>query len=212
MTMPPASRRLGLALAACLCLLLAPGAGAQSLPDIGSSAGELLTPAQQQEYGEMTLAQLRNMDYTLDDPLLNDWLQALGNRLGTVSDKPQQRFTVFLLKDRDINAFATLGGYVAVNSGLVLAAEDEGELASVLGHEFAHVTQQNVLRAVEQAKKDSLPILLAMLGAIAVAQGSNSDSTGNGTMAALISAQGLMIQRQIDYTRSGEAEAGGGVA
>ncbi|MFT3896555.1 MAG: M48 family metalloprotease [Thermomonas sp.] len=205
---PPGFRRLRpAALAACLVLVLAPGARAQSLPDIGSSAGELLTPAQQQEYGEMTLAQLRNMDYTLDDPLLNDWLQALGNRMGTASDKPEQRFTVFLLKDREINAFATLGGYVAVNAGLILAAEDEGELASVLGHEFAHVTQQHVLRAVEAAKKDSLPILLAMLGAIAVAQGSNSSSASNGAMAALVSAQGLMIQRQINYTRSGESEA-----
>jgi predicted Zn-dependent protease len=203
----PLRRFATIALTACLVLLLAPGTRAQSLPDIGSSAAELLTAAQQQEYGEMTLAQLRNMDYTLDDPLLNDWLQALGNRLGAASDKPQQRFTVFLLKERDINAFATLGGYVAVNAGLVLAAEDEGQLASVLGHEFAHVTQQHVLRSVEQAKKDSLPILLAMLGAIAVAQGSNSDSASNGAMAALVSAQGLMIQRQIDYTRSGEAEA-----
>ena len=203
-------RRLPAALlAAGLALALAPGAGAQSqsLPDIGSSAGELLTPAQQQQYGEMTLAQLRNLNYTLDDPLLNDWLQALGNRMGAASDKPEQRFTVFLLKDRDINAFATLGGYVAVNAGLILAAEDEGELASVIGHEFAHVTQQHVLRSVEAAKKDSLPILLAMLGAIAVAQGSNSTSASNGAMAALISAQGLMIQRQINYTRSGEAEA-----
>jgi predicted Zn-dependent protease len=207
MTAPFLRRFLPPALAACLAIALAPGAGAQSLPDIGSSAAELLTPAQQTEYGEMTLAQLRNMGYTLDDPLLNDWLQSLGNRMGAASDKPEQRFTVFLLKDREINAFATLGGYVAVNAGLILAAEDEGELASVLGHEFAHVTQQHVLRSVEQAKKDSLPILLAMLGAIAVAQGSGSDSAGNGAMAALASAQGLMIQRQINYTRSGEAEA-----
>ena len=207
---PPRPRRpraIAFAASACLALVLAPGVGAQSLPDIGSSAAELLTPAQQAEYGAMTLAQLRNLGYTLDDPLLNDWLQSLGNRMGAASDKPEQRFTVFLLKDRDINAFATLGGYVAVNAGLILAAEDEGELASVLGHEFAHVTQQHVLRAAEQAKKDSLPILLAMLGAIAVAQGSGGDSAGNGTMAALASAQGLMIQRQIDYTRSGEAEA-----
>ena len=46
----------------------------------------------------MTLAQLRNMNYTLDDPLLNDWLQSLGNRMGAASDKPEQRFTVFLLR------------------------------------------------------------------------------------------------------------------
>jgi predicted Zn-dependent protease len=191
-------------------LLLGAGrAAAQDnrLPDIGSSAGEVLGPAQQKQYGEMTLAQLRNYGYTLDDPLLGGWLQGIGDRLGAASDKPQQAFTLFLLKDRQINAFATLGGYVAVNAGLILAANREDEVAAVLSHEIAHVTQSHVLRAAERAKRDSIPILLAMLGAIAVAQTSNSTSAGNGAMAAMASAQGLMLQRQINYTRDNESEA-----
>jgi len=178
-----------------------------SLPDIGSSAGEVLGPAQQKEYGEMTLSQLRYYGYTLDDPQLGEWLQSLGERLGAASDKPDQQFTLFLLRERQINAFATLGGYVAVNAGLILAADREDEVAAVLSHEIAHVTQSHVLRAVERAQKDSIPILLAMLGAIAVSQASNSSSAQNGAMAAMISAQGLMAQRQIDYTRGNEAEA-----
>jgi len=178
-----------------------------SLPDIGSSAGEVLGPAQQKEYGEMTLSQLRYYGYTLDDAQLGEWLQSLGERLGAASDKPDQQFTLFLLRERQINAFATLGGYVAVNAGLILAADREDEVAAVLSHEIAHVTQSHVLRAVERAQKDSIPILLAMLGAIAVSQASNSSSAQNGAMAAMISAQGLMAQRQIDYTRGNEAEA-----
>ena len=146
-------------------------AQAHSLPDIGSSAGEVLGPAQQKEYGEMTLSQLRYYGYTLDDPQLGEWLQSLGERLGAASDKPDQQFTLFLLRERQINAFATLGGYVAVNAGLILAAEREDEVAAVLSHEIAHVTQSHALRAVERAQKDSIPILLAMLGAIAVSQG-----------------------------------------
>jgi hypothetical protein len=138
------------------------------LPDIGSSAGEVLGPAKQREYGEMALAQMRNYGYTLEDPLLAGWLQGVGDRLGAASDKPDQAYTLFLLKDRQINAFATLGGYVAVNAGLVLAANREDEVAAVLSHEFAHVTQSHVLRAVERAQRDSVPILLAMLGAIAL--------------------------------------------
>src|SRR6478672_1456385 len=177
------------------------------LPDIGSSAGEVLGPAKQREYGEMALAQMRNYGYTLEDPLLAGWLQGVGDRLGAASDKPDQAYTLFLLKDRQINAFATLGGYIAVNAGLVLAANREDEVAAVLSHEIAHVTQSHVLRAVERAQRDSVPILLAMLGAIAVAQASNSSSAGNGAMAAMVSAQGLMLQRQIDYTRGNEAEA-----
>ena len=192
-----------------LAATLAPAAPAQDarLPDIGSSAGTVLSPAQQREYGEMTLSQLRNYGYILEDPLLGGWLQSLGTRLGAASDQPRQPYTLFLLRERQINAFATLGGFIGVNSGLVLAAGSEDEVAAVLSHEIAHVTQSHVLRAVERAQRDSVPILLAMLGAIAVAQGSNSSSAGNAAMAAMASAQGLMIQRQIDYTRSNESEA-----
>ncbi|MDH5832949.1 M48 family metalloprotease [Luteimonas kalidii] len=177
------------------------------LPDIGSSAGSVLGPAQQSEYGRMMLAQLRHYGYVLEDPLVDGWLQATGNRLGAASDDPEQRFTFFMMKDRNINAFATLGGYIGMNAGLVLAAETEDEVAAVLGHEVAHVTQAHVLRSVERAQRDSIPILLAMLGAIAVAQSAGGNSSDDAAMAAVASAQGLMAQRQINYTRSNESEA-----
>jgi predicted Zn-dependent protease len=202
----PATAALTFALA---LMLAGSGAAAQNtrLPDIGSSAGSVLSPALQAEYGAMTLSQLRNYGYTLDDPLLADWLQSMGERLGAASDKPTQKYTFFLLRERQINAFATLGGYIAVNAGLLLAADSEDEVAAVVSHEVAHVTQAHVLRAVEQAQRDRIPILLAMLGAIAVAQGSGGNSSGDAAMAAMVSAQGLMAQRQIDYTRDNEAEA-----
>ena len=177
------------------------------LPDIGSSAGEVLGPTQQAEYGAMTLSQLRHYGYVLDDPLIEGWLQGVGHRLGASSDKSGQSFTFFMLKDRQINAFATLGGYIGTNAGLVLSADREDQVASVLSHEIAHVTQDHVLRGVERAERDSVPILLAMLGAIVVAQSSGSGSGGDATMAAVAAAQGLMVQRMIDYTRAHESEA-----
>lgn len=177
------------------------------LPDMGSSAGRVLTPTEQQGYGAMLLAQLRHYGYTLEDPLVSQWLQGMGQRLGAASDRPEQSFTFFMLRDRQINAFATLGGYIGVNAGLVLTAESEDEVAGVLGHEIAHVTQTHVLRGVERAQRDSIPILLGMLGAILVAQKAGGNSRGDATMAAVMSAQGLMAQRQIDYTRSNESEA-----
>ena len=190
-------------------LVVATAASAQSnrLPDIGSSAGEVLGPAQQAEYGAMTLSQLRHYGYVLDDPLLEGWLQGVGNRIAANSDKPRQSFTFFLLRDRQINAFATLGGYIGTNAGLVLAADREDQVASVLSHEVAHVTQDHVLRAVERAERDSIPILLAMLGAIVVAQQAGGNSKDDAVMAAVTGAQSLLYQRQIDYTRDNEAEA-----
>ncbi|KAG1270917.1 hypothetical protein G6F65_012764 [Rhizopus arrhizus] len=169
--------------------------------------GELLTPARQAEYGAMMLRELRNYGYLLDDPLVNDWLQTMGTRLGSNSDQPRQPYTFFVMKDRQINAFATLGGYIGVNAGLVLTAEREDEVAAVLSHEIAHVTQQHVLRGVERAQRDQIPILLGMLAAVVAAQASNSTSSGNATMAAISSGMGLMQQRQINYTRATESEA-----
>jgi predicted Zn-dependent protease len=199
--------------AATLTLALAlplsgPGAAQDNrLPDIGSSAGTVISPAEQAEYGAMTLSQLRLYGYTLDDPLLLSWAAAVGQRLAASSDDPRQSFTFFLMRDRQINAFATLGGYVGINAGLVLSAGREDEVAGVLAHEIAHVTQAHVLRGVEQAERDRIPIMLAMLGAIALAQGAGGNSADDATMAALMSGQGLMVQGMIDYTRSNEAEA-----
>ena len=185
------------------------GASAQDsrLPDIGSSAGTVLSPARQAEYGAMVLAQLRHEGYILDDPLLDGWLRDVGLRLGVASDRPQQGFTFFMLRDRQINAFATLGGYIGMNAGLVLAAEREDEVAGVLAHEISHVTQQHVLRGVEKAQRESLPILLATLGAIVAAQQAGGNSSGDASSAAIMTGLGLLQQRQIDYTRDNEAEA-----
>lgn len=178
-----------------------------SLPDIGSSAGELLTPARQAEYGAMLMRELRHYGYLLDDPLLDAWLDEVGRPLGAASDQPRQTYTFFLLRDRQINAFATLGGYIGMNAGLVLMAEREDEVAAVLAHEVAHVTQQHVLRGVERAQRDQIPILLGMLAAVIAAQQAGGSSAGEATMASISSAMGLMQQRQINYTRSNESEA-----
>lgn len=211
MTLHPVHMTVRLPTAALLFALTASiglaSAQERSLPDIGSSAGSVLSPAKQAEYGAMVLAQLRHEGYVLDDPLLDGWLSDVGQRLASASDRPQQAFTFFLLRDRQINAFATLGGYVAVNSGLVLAAAREDELAGVLAHEISHVTQQHVLRGAEKAQRESLPILLATLGAIVAAQKAGGTSSGDASSAALITGMGLLQQRQIDYTRDNEAEA-----
>ncbi len=184
-----------------------------SLPDIGSSAGELLSPEQEQQYGAYTLYQLRRYGYLLEDPLLDSWLDGMGHRLAAASDRPTQPFTFFLLRDRQINAFATLGGYIGVNAGTVLSSENEDEVAGVVAHEISHVTQRHMLRAAERAKKDSLPVMLATLGMIIAAQRSSGSDTSTGRssddaiQAAVIGGQALLAQRQINYTRSSESEA-----
>src|SRR6185503_16856825 len=159
------------------------------------------------EYGAETLYQLRRLGYVLEDPLIDSWLDAMGHRLGAASGQADQSFTFFVMRDRQINAFATLGGYIGVNAGLMLTAESEDEVAGVLAHEISHVTQHHVLRAVERSRKDQIPMLLAELAVIVASQAAHGRSADNAVDAAAISAQALFVQRQINYTRSNEAEA-----
>src|SRR3990167_10276906 len=118
----------------------------KSLPDIGSSAGELLTPAEESQYGAYTLYQLRRFGYLLEDPLIDSWMGTMGHRLGAASDRPAQPLNFFLMRDRQIKPFAPRRGYIGINAGIVLTAESEDEVAGVVAHEISHVTQRHVLR------------------------------------------------------------------
>jgi beta-barrel assembly-enhancing protease len=176
-----------------------------SLPEIGSSAAELISPADERRYARQMVAEMRRLGWLLEDPLLDDYIQGIGHRLAANSPQSRQEFAFFLLRDRQINAFATLAGHIGTNAGLMLTAEREDELAAVLAHEIAHVTQRHILRSVESAKKDALPITLAMIGAIIAAQ--QSGAGGDAAQAAIAGGMGLMAQRQINHTRANEHEA-----
>lgn len=199
------ARPLALLMALASALPAAAQVETNALPDIGSSAGEMLSPAEEKQYGEMTLRELRRYGLLLEDPLIDAWLQTLGYRLAARSERPGQPYTFFMLKSRDINAFATLGGYIGMNSGMVLMASREDEVAAVMAHEISHVTQRHVLRGAERAQKDAVPIMLGMLGAILAAQAADADA--DAVQAAVVGGVSLMQQRQINYTRSNEQEA-----
>lgn len=196
------SRFLPAIIAFALCL---PFARAQNveLPDMGSSAGTILSPDEEDHYGARMLYELRREDLVLEDALIDDYLRALGYRLVALSERPEQRFTFFMVRSDEINAFAAPGGYVGLNAGLMHTAESESEVAAVLAHEVAHVTQRHLVRAYESMQKATLPIALAMLGAVIASR----NSSGDGTEAAVISGLGLIQQQAINFTRHNEYEA-----
>lgn len=182
-------------------------AGAQDdvqLPDFGSSAGGIISPDEERRIGETLLRELRGLNYILDDPELSDYVESIGYRLVAQSDRPDQPFTFFVVRDESINAFAAPGGYIGVNTGLIVTAEAESELAAVLAHEVAHITQRHLVRAFEGARKASIPIALAMIGAIIAAQGGGS---GDAAQAAVVGGTALMQQQVINFTRHNEYEA-----
>lgn len=209
----PDARRAALGLAMALATLLAatPVSMAQttpeSLPQMGSSAAQLINPVDEARLAGMLMRELRRENLLLEDPLLEGWFQGLGYRVAAASDEPEHDFTFFLMRDRRINAFATLGGLVGMNAGLVLTAQREDEVAGVLAHEVAHITQRHVLRSVERSQQIQLPTMLAMLGAVAAASQSDSRSSDDAIQAAVVGAQAWLAQQRINFTRSNEAEA-----
>ena len=89
-----------------------------------------------------------------------------------------------------------------MNSGLIVATRSESELASVLAHEIAHVTQRHIVRAIDHANRSSLPALAGVLAAVII--GTRSIEAGQAAAAAVI---GSTAQRQINFTRENEMEA-----
>jgi len=187
-----------------------PGAGVPgrgtNLPDLGDSAQAIMSPAQERRIGDATLKQLRAAGGYLNDPEVNDYLNELGQRLVAVRNDARYEFQFFAVPDPSINAFAMPGGYIGVNTGLILLTQNESELASVLAHEITHVTQNHLARFLE-SQKNSLLLSLATLAIALIAARSNSSSSGDMIGAAITSAQALNLQNQLNFTRENEYEA-----
>jgi len=178
----------------------------QTLPELGDPSQAYLSAAQERKLGESIVREIRGSGEYLNDPEVNGYLNELGNRLVTAIPGAPFDFEFLAIADPTINAFALPGGFVCVNSGLILLTQTESELASVLGHEISHVTQHHIARSIGN-QRDSMLMSLAALAAAVLAARSHSSSGGEMTQAALASSQGLAIQNQINFTRQNEEEA-----
>ena len=201
------SRSIGTRLLLCVLLLAAQVPPALSLntelPDLGNSAGTLMTPKRERELGKAFMRSVRRSERVMSDPLLADYIQNLGESLVQNSSAVGTPFTFFLIDDPQINAFAGPGGYIGIYTGLLLTTETESELAAVLAHEIAHVTQQHLLRAWESTSQMTIPNAAVILAAIALGAAVGGDAAA----AAAIGGQAAMIQQQINFTRANEKEA-----
>jgi len=185
-----------------LLLCLSPCAVGEGLPDLGDVSQTVLTPLQERQIGQQSMMQIRSSKQFLEDAEINDYLNRLGSRLVEKSTEPGLGFEFFSLNDYSINAFAMPGGFIGVNSGLLLTVQSESELAAVLSHEIAHVTQHHLARMVAGQKGDSLASMAAIAIAILAAR-----SNPQASQAAMTGIQGHTIQKQLDFTRTHEQEA-----
>lgn len=160
----------------------------------------------ERKLGEQIMRDLRrDRDYLDDAPLL-EYLNTFGASL--VAGRPEVRgeagydFFFFGVRDPSLNAFAMPGGFIGVHSGLILAAQSESELASVLAHEIGHVSQRHIARMLGSHRQDALiPLASIVLGALA------ARSSPDLAAAAMMGGQGLALQRQLNFSRDAEREA-----
>jgi predicted Zn-dependent protease len=172
------------------------------LPEMGDSAGMLISPDEEKKLGEAFFRSLHAQIEINQDSEIQEYIRTIGEKLVSHSDTPSYPFHFFVVMENNINAFAGPGGYIGVNSGLILMTEAESELASVIAHEIGHVTQRHLYRSYEASSRLSIPMMAATLGAILL--GTQSPQAGQ---AAIMAIQAGSVQFQINFTREHEEEA-----
>ena len=104
-----------------------------------------------------------------------------------------RRLEFILINSPQLNAFAAPGGIIGVNGGLFLNAQTEGEYASVLAHELAHLSQRHFARGVEAQQRMQVPMMAALLAGIVIAAAGAGDAGIAAVLADYASRQAVEI-------------------
>ncbi len=191
---------------ACLCLAAVAARADDDikLPDMGSPADAILSKNEESRFGRAIMSQIRLSGQVVEDPLMTEYVNEIGHRIAAQTNDGEQSFEFFIIEDPRINAFALPGGYIGVHTGLLEATRNEDELAGVLAHEVAHVTQRHIARSIHANQRQSLLTTALMLGALVAGVAGGDADVAQAGMAV---AQGTAAQSQINFTRNNEYEA-----
>ena len=173
-----------------------------SLPDLGEASGGVLSPAEERKLGRSLLREIHRSAPLVTDPEINFYIDALGRQLLTQAPEAERPFYFLTVDNDQVNAFAMPGGILGIHVGLILEARDEAELAAVIAHEIAHVTQRHIARMFARGRDINFTTGLAILAGVLAA--SIDPSLGSAIMTGGM-AGGL--QQQLNFSRSNEAEA-----
>src|SRR5699024_9708187 len=134
-------------------LVVATGATARDyydLPSIGQPANAVMSLADEARIGTRVVTQLRANGALIQDSQLSEYINRVGHRLARHTGRAASSFHFYVVNSQQVNAFALPGGYIGVNAGLIMDTETESELAAVMAHECAHVTQRHIARQILQ--------------------------------------------------------------
>ncbi len=174
------------------------------LPSMGAASAADLSPALERSLGEAIMSQGRRDPTYVDDPELSQYLTTMGRKLAAFSPGAVPDVEMFGVRDPEINAFAMPGGFIGVNTGLIVSSGSESELAAVLAHEIGHVVQRHIARGMTQQNQNSM-VMLASLAGVALA--ALAGGGGNLAMGVAAFGQAAAINRQLGFSRDAEREA-----
>ncbi|MFL9862739.1 M48 family metalloprotease [Paraburkholderia fungorum] len=181
----------------------------QQLPDLGNGGSGSLTPQAERKLGERVMRELRRDPDYLDDWLVRDYLNSVAGKLSSAASALyiggyRPAFELFAVRDTQINAFSLPGGFIGVNTGLIVTTQTESELASVLGHEMGHVLQRHISRMITTGERSSYAALAGLLFGIVAGVLAHSGDLGS---AIAIGGQAYAVDNQLRFSRSAEHEA-----
>lgn len=179
-------------------------ATAYELPDLGEHSATILTSKEEKQMGKEFMQAVRSRLSILDDSIINDYIQNLGDKLVANSNAKNKKFNFFVILNPSINAFAGPDANVGIYSGIFLATRSESELAAVIAHEVAHVTQHHLERLIERAKNTQITASAGALAALIVGMVTGTGDLGTG---AVMATMGGAQQHLLSFTKDKEVEA-----
>ncbi|WP_225856708.1 MULTISPECIES: M48 family metalloprotease [Achromobacter] len=174
------------------------------LPSMGAASSAELSPMLERSLGEAIMSQGRRDPTYVDDPELSQYLTTMGRKLAAFAPGAVPEVEMFGVRDPEINAFAMPGGFIGVNTGLIVSSGSESELAAVLAHEIGHVVQRHIARGMTQQSQNSMVMLASLAGALLAALAGGG---GNLAMGVAAFGQAAAINRQLGFSRDAEREA-----
>lgn len=175
----------------------------QDLPLLGNRSSSVISLREEHKLGQLFLRSLRGQVQTIDDPVLQNYLEHLVYRLAVHSDVEDRRFYIVIISSKQMNAFSAPGGIIGVNDGIFLYADTQNELAAIIAHELGHLSQRHFAREQGERKQASIPSLAGLLAGIVLLATSGSDAG----IAAITAGQAAGQAEMLHFSRQREEEA-----
>ena len=171
----------------------------ENLPELGDTSSSAISVASEFNLGRLYMAQIRGSINEFSDPIIQDYTEHLIYGLAEFSQLKDRRLEIALIDEKTVNAFAAPGGVIGINAGLIYHSNEEGQFASVLAHELAHLSQRHFARRLQRQKDRSLANALMILASVAVAVATSPE--------AILAGQQAIAQQSLSYSRGNEQEA-----